>query len=246
MGKHLKWGYWLILLAVLVSLCSFACAEDVSLRGYDKKDGYVYLHMGEIEQTKEGEIQPIVWRVLSVENGRAHICSEYILGAGRIHHDDKEWIATNADFSKTELWAFLNGEFADRCFTEEELSLSAEYENLGKFYLLTGDDVKNKSIGFGTDKARKAWGTEYAKANGLFVYSLKHGKHSPYWTMSQSTAAPYGARCTKAKGNIGYIRVVVMDEGWRPVCRLDTTKLVITGGAGTLEDPYKIAGKKAE
>jgi len=235
-----------LLLLLMVFVCACVSAEESALRGYNKKEGYVYLHMGQIEQTAEGEIQPIIWRVLSVENDQAYICSEYILGNGRIHPDDKEWIAFKADFSKTELWDFLNNDFANRCFTEEELSLIADYEHLGKFYLLTGEDLNNKAIGFGSDKARKAWGTEYAKANGLFIYRVKHGKCSPYWTMTQSTAAPYGARCTKAMGNVGYIRVVVMNEGWRPVCRLDMTKLEVIGGAGTLEEPFKIAGRKAE
>lgn len=233
-----------LMLALLLCLCVPALAQENELRGYDKKEGYVYLHMGQIEQTKEGEILPIVWRVLSVENNQAYICSEYILGNGRIHHSDKEWIANKADFSKTELWDFLNNNFAPRCFTEEELGMIVDYEHLGKFYLLTGEDLNNKAIGFGSNKARKAWGTEYAKENGLFIYRVKHGKCSPYWTMTQSTAAPYGARCTKALGNVGYIRVVVMNEGWRPVCRLDLTKLEIVGGAGTLEEPFKIAGRK--
>lgn len=246
MQRFLKIVGLALALAVLLGLCVTACAEESPLRGYNKKEGYVYLHMGQIEQTAEGEIQPIIWRVLSVENDQAYICSEYILGNGRIHPDDKEWIAFNADFSKTELWDFLNNDFAPRCFTQEELDLIVNYENLGKFYLLTGADLNNKEIGFGTNKLRKAWGTEYAKANGLFVYRVKHGKCSPYWTMTQSTAAPYGARCTKAEGNVGYIRVVVMNEGWRPVCRLDMTKLQVVGGAGTLEDPFKIAGRKAE
>ena len=98
-----------------------------------------------------------------------------------------------------------------------------------------------KELGFGTDKARKGWGTDYAKANGLFVYSRSHGSHSPYWSRTQSTSNTQGARCIKSKGELGYINVITEDEGMRPACKLDLTKVAITGGAGTMEEPFTIA-----
>ena len=71
-----------------------AIAEEiprVELRGYDKKDGYVYLTLGTFPQTKEGERLPILWRVLSVEDNRALILSEYILEARPLHGDYKQY-----------------------------------------------------------------------------------------------------------------------------------------------------------
>lgn len=232
-----------MLLALLMLGASAAVAEEPALRGYDKKDGYVYLQLGEFTQTADGGVLPVIWRVLAVEEDRAFVVSEYVLEARRIHHDDKEWENTNADFTQTELWDYMNNEFAGKVFTEEELALIVDTEEYGRLFLLTSDNLKDKSLGFGTDASRKAWGTEWAKANGLFVYRTVHKSHSPYWTMTQSSSAKYAARCTKAKGDIGWIRVVVADEGMRPACYLDMTQLAITGGAGTLEDPYTIAQK---
>lgn len=241
----LKKCFCALLVLVLLGCFALACAEDSALRGYSKKEGYVYLTMGEYPQTKEGDIQPILWRVLSADDEKAYLVSEYILLAHRIHHDDDEWIAFNADLKQTEIWDYMNNDFLPNSFTEEEQSLIIDDPELGRMFLLSRDDLKNKDLGFGTNKSRKAWGTEYALANGLFKYSTKHGKHSCYWTRTQSSTAKYGALCTKAEGNLGYIRVVVADEGCRPACYLDVNSLVITGGAGTMDDPFTI-GRKAE
>ncbi len=240
---------------LLVCLClGSAAAEAPALRGYDKEGGYVYLALGTFPQTAEGDVLPIVWRVLSVHEGQAYILSEYVLEARCIESDyyayahkptDKKYPGYDGDFAQTEMSKYLNGDFASNNFTGEELSLIAEDEHLGRFYLVTADDLKNKELGFGTDKARKGYGTEWAKANGLFVYGVDHGKHSPYWTRDQSTSDPRHARCTKAKGNLGRINVITVDEGMRPACMLSLDSLTITGGEGTLEAPYTLAPSAA-
>ena len=63
---------------------------------------------------------------------------------------------------------------------------------------------------------------------------------SPYWTRTQSADFPYGTRCTKEHGNLGYIRCVVMNEGIRPALRLDIGALELSGGDGTMENPYLV------
>lgn len=241
-----------VLAAVLLLALTLgsAVAEEPALRGYDQEQGYVYLALGTFPQTAEGDVQPIVWRVLSVADGQAYILSEYVLEARCIHSDyyayahkptDKKNPGFNGDFTQTEMSLYLNGDFAQNNFTQEELVLVAEDETLGRFYLVSAEDLKNKEYGFGTDKSRKAWGTEYAKANGLFVYGANRGKHSPYWTRDQSTSDPRHARCIKAAGNLGRINVITLDEGMRPACKLNLDGLTIVGGEGTLESPFVLA-----
>lgn len=240
---------------LLLCLClSSAAAETPTLRGYDQSQGYVYLNLGTFPQTADGQVQPILWRVLTVEDGQAYILSEYVLEARCIHSDyyayahkptDKKYPGFDGDFSQTEMSQYLNGDFAQNNFTQEELALVAQDETLGQFYLVTAADLKNKDYGFGTDKSRKAWGTEYAKANGLFVYSVSRGKHSPYWTRDQSTSDARHARCTKAAGNLGRINVITVDEGMRPACKLNLENLIITGGQGTMDEPYTVALQEA-
>lgn len=235
----------LAIVLALLMVSGLALAED-SLRGYEKKSGYVYLTFGAFPQTADGGVEPILWRVLSVEDGRAYILSEYVLAARRIHGDYKEYAnkATNkktpgfnGDFTRTEMSLYLNGEFTEN-FTAGELAILSPDETLGMFTLLSSDELKDKALGFADNNSRKAWGTEYAKNNGLFVYSSSRGNHSPYWSRTQSSTNTQGARCIKSKGELGYINVITEDEGMRPACWLDMTKVVIASGSGTMEDPF--------
>ena len=233
------------ILTAMLYLCSAATAEN-AIRGWDRKEGYVYLTLGTFPQTKEGERLPILWRVLAAEDGKAFILSEYVLEARRIHGDYKEYAnkpthktkpGFDGDYTQTEMALYLNGEFMQN-FTEGELALIVPDEQLGTFYLVSADDLKNKDYGFVDNESRKAWGTDYAKENGLFVYGSHRGSHSPYWTRTQSTSNKQGARCIKSKGEIGYINVITEDEGLRPACWLRLSCLDILSGSGAKDDPY--------
>ena len=237
-----------ILMAMMTLLpCAFAGESgDAVLRGWNKKEGYQYLTLGTFPQTKEGERLPILWRVLSVDEEKALILSEYVLEARRIHGDykqyankptDKKYPGFNGDYTQTEMAQYLNGDFTAN-FTIGEIGQIAPDETYGMFFLLSGDDLKNKAYGFTSNESRKAWGTEYAKANGLFVYRAVRGSHSPYWTRTQSTSNKQGARCIKSQGEIGYINVITEDEGLRPACWLSLSCLEILSGSGAKDDPY--------
>jgi len=236
------------LAALLLALLLFlpAATAEEALRGYDKKAGYVYLHFGAFPQTENGDVQPILWRVLQVKDGKAYILSEYVLEARRIHGDYKEYANKPSnkkapgfagDFTQTEMAQYLNGDFTAN-FTGGELALLAPHETLGMFTLLSSDELKDKNLGFAKDNDRKAWGTEYATTHGLFVYGSARGNHSPYWSRTQSSTNTQGARCIKSKGELGYINVITEDEGMRPACWLDMAKVVILSGTGTMEDPF--------
>ena len=112
----------LLLAALLMVSCALA---DVALRGYDAKSGYVYVTLGQCPQDADGGIEPIVWRVLSVEDGRAYLLSEYVLEARPIHSDYQEYAnkptnkkkpGFNGDFTQTEMSRYLCGDFAQNCF----------------------------------------------------------------------------------------------------------------------------------
>lgn len=252
-----------LVLAAAVLFAAAASAEN-TLRGYDKKEGYQYVQLGAFPQDADGAIKPILWRVLSAEDGQAYLLSEYILFNNRVHPDDQAYIAFGGAFNQTEMFALLNGPFegdpispqeqeelkgrerlgrvhiAQRCFKDEaftkaEQAMLVTDEELGTVFLASADDLKNREYGFVSPKDRKGYGTQYAMQNGLFVY--QNGS-SPYWTRSQSQSYDYGTRCTKVDGDLGYIRCVVMNEGCRPAVRLALDGLEILGGSGTMEDPY--------
>lgn len=256
-----------IALTLVLAWSASATLAEFSVRGYDPKEGYQYIALGEFPQKLSEAATPILWRVLSVEDGQALLLSEYVLFNNRIHPDDKEYIALNAEFNQTEMFSLLNGPFEsdplpieerealkeknrlgrihiaticfkDQAFSEAEQKMLLRDEALGTVFLLSADDLKNSAYGFASSRQRQAYGTEYAAANGLFVY--QNGT-SPYWTRSQSLSYDYATRCTKVDGALGYIRCVVMNEGCRPAIRLSLEGLEPTGGSGTMDDPFTFA-----
>lgn len=224
-----------ILLAVFL-LPGLAGAQE--LRGYDAKAGYQYIALGTWPQGENGEIAPILWRVLAADGEEALLLSEYVLGNGWIHRPYEEYPAFGGAWNRTNMFQFLNGEFLEQAFSGEEKLPLLSSEELGTVFLLTADDLKNKAYGFSGDTSRMGYGTPYALANGLFKYS---NKSSPYWTRSRSTTLSSGVRCTKVKGALGYIRCEVENEGWRPALRLSMVSAEIASGEGTKELPFVIA-----
>lgn len=254
-----------LMLAAFLLIAAYcpALAED-ALRGYDKKAGYQYVTFGRFPQEVDGTVKPILWRVLDVNEERAYLLSEYVLFGNRIDPDDVYYQKIEGDFAQTEMYRLLNGPFdgdpisleeqkalnakerlgyayiaetcfVDTAFSEEEKAMIAEDETLGKVFLASADDLKNKAYGFVSSKARQAYGTAYAFETGLFEYQ---NHTSPYWTRSQSVSYKYATRCTKVDGDLGYIRCVVMNEGCRPALYLNLNGLNILSGSGTFEDPF--------
>ena len=234
---------------MLAGLCASALCEDAVLRGYAQREGWQYVTLGRYPQAEDGGVEPIVWRVLRVADGQAYCVSEYVLINHRIHPDDREYIAFGGNFRMTEMWTFLNTEFAAEAFTEAELQVLCDTEEFGRLFLLSRQDLGDRSLGFGTNRSRKAWGTPWALAQmtyneehhrteqALFRYGRSYGGHSPYWTRTQGNNG-YSANCTKQEGQIGWIRVVVQNEGCRPACLMLLDAFTVAGGTGTLEDPF--------
>lgn len=231
--------YYSLLFFVFSFLCvNLALAND--FLNFNEKNQYTYIRFGNYYQEDEYQKDPILWRVLYSDEHELYLMSEYILFNHRIHYDDNEWIKNNGNFKKTEIYSILNINFYKEAFSEEEKNLIIETEDFGKIYLPSYPDLKNKSMGFKNNEDRKAYGTKYAIKNGLFKYLNKYGGHSPYWTRSVSVSHPYGAICTKQSGKLGYIRVVVMNEGIRPVLKLNRQKVFIKEGIGTVDKPFLI------
>ena len=165
-------------------------APDVSLsalRGYDSQLGYVYVTLGHYPQTAEGGVEPILWRVLSVEEGhRAYLLSEYILFARCMHANLKEYRDTlKGDFGGTDLCAYLNTTFAEEAFTEAERAALTPLEKVGLVFLISDEDANNRQLGLGKQSSTKpgpgmrAWGTEWAIENNGFdpaVYTKRKEK----------------------------------------------------------------------
>ena len=242
MRLFVRRAFMLCMLAVLLAVLLPVLAGAEGLRGYDAKAGYQYIALGTWPQGENGETAPILWRVLTADDKEALLLSEYVLGARRIHPVYEDYVDFGGVWNLTDMHDFLNETFLPKAFTEGEGAMLLGSGELGTVFLPSGEDLSNKAYGFRDNKSRMGKGTPYALANGLFKYSTKF---SPYWTRSQSTTLISGARCTKVKGNIGYIRVVVEDVGWRPACRLNLAAAETASGEGTLESPFTFLSREA-
>ena len=117
--------------------------------------------------------EPIVWRVLGTEDGRALLVSEYLLDARRYDGSDSKW-------KESELREWLCGEFLDTAFSEEER---------GMLVMADGDAVSILNVGqakkyFKTDAERMAAPTLYAIRHGAAVgdvYMTEDGLYTGWW-----------------------------------------------------------------
>jgi hypothetical protein len=167
-------------------------------------------------------------------------------------------------FTEEEMGMLLPCENFGKVFLLSRDDMKNKDIGLGKSH----EGTKNEKLILAEPGVR-AWGTEYAiKNNGfpeeeypnpkarvigragshisqeemrLYVFQQKYGACSPYWGRTQSTTDARHAVCTKDGGQIGHIEVGRDNEGVRPALYLAQSSYQITGGDGTMGNPYTIA-----
>ncbi|MHC1787095.1 MAG: hypothetical protein AB9880_08565 [Christensenellales bacterium] len=219
-------------LALMLAVCLMlpAALGEAALRGYDPLQGWQYAAFGSYPQGPQGEVQPILWRVLQIEGGLAYLMSAYALDVRRV--DGDQWHYRGWEGSELATW--LRGEFLQAAFSGEEGAALREREALGKVSLPSVEDLQNKALGFGSDLSRRIPGSPWAlQQRGL--YSYQYGAYSPIWTRTPS-ARPHAQRATKLHGKLGFIGVESDDLGVCPVIWLALDALSATG-SGTQADP---------
>lgn len=222
-----------LLLALLVLQVS---AFAVQIKGYDK--GWHYVQFGRYPYEENGEERPILWRVLSKEDGKIYCFSEYILDVKKLHEDWKKY----PGWLESDCYRWLNEEFIQKAFSPEERKALHQHEE-GTVSLIASDEFKSEALGFFSNKDRFSFGTPYAYKQGpagLYVY--RKTKASPIWTRTRSKQK-HAQRTTKLDGSIGYAAVSWKDIGVRPVIWILEDTVEILSGEGTKEAPFVFAPK---
>ncbi len=235
-------------------LLAAAGSAGAEIRGYEKGRGYDYVLLGTYPYEKDGEKRPVLWRVLSTDNGEALLLTEYVIDAKQIIFvDDPKVIEAHsfrriASYEESDLYAWLNGEGLDTLLGNDPLrGCLVETPGLGRLYPLTQEDYLNeKDYGFSKGQwgeevnaypVRQAVCTPYAKARGLYVES-RNGK-SPYWCVAIKGADGYKFGLVGHNGHISwgaYTNTKV--GGLRLAVRLPLEQIASGGGTGTMEDPF--------
>lgn len=238
-----------VLLVLLMLGCAAAQAQDASsIAGYSKASGYEYVNFGSYPTDADGTEQPILWRVLRSADGEAYLLSEYILFASPVHADYEHYDG----WENSDLYAYLNNEFKQDAFSAaDQQALICRTEDNALVTLISGDELRDASIGFSSNNARLCTSTAWARRERpenkklqLMIYSKGH-KYSPWWSRTRSTDNPKQQRRVMDEGKTGRLSVGNPDMGVRPAVNVDLTKLIITGGNGSIESPYQLTAANA-
>ena len=240
----------------LLCLTAFFSAR-AELRGYAKGSGYEYVLLGSYPYEQDGTEKPVLWRVLTVENDQALLLTEYILDTKQIIFESDPKVIENhsfrriSEYAESDLYQWLNAEGIDRLLGREDIRAALiEEPGLGfLFPLPQALYMDENTYGFSKGQwgeelnaypRRQAVSTPYAQANGLYV-EKGNGK-SPYWCVSIKGAKDYKFGLVGYNGHISwgaYTNIKV--GGLRLAVRLDLNKIAVSGGLGTMENPYTLS-----
>ncbi len=180
---------------------------------------YKYLHVGDkipfgkYPQGANGEVQPLMWRVLAVESGRALLITDKLIDCVRYHETD-----TKVTWETCSLRRWMNNEFINKAFSSSEqmliVTVTIPNQKSGIFGLKEGNSTSDKIFALSINEAKKyfhndndrmAAPTGYAKKQGCWTrdnYSLPTGEKTGWWWLRSPGYRSYNAASV---GNYGHI-----------------------------------------
>ncbi len=212
------------------------------LRGYSYQTGYQYVQFGSYAYQRRGGEAPILWRVLTVDGGYALLWSEYIVDCRPYLEAPYDNAPTKGcAFTDSAVYSFLNGEFVYRAFDDTERGALVGTSR-GLAFVLDQSDLTNPGYGFQSnskspDPNRSAYATPYAAACGCFV--AKEGGGSNYWV---STVTQGYIVNMHYNGSMGKANVYRTNIGVRVAVWVDVSLCTLSGGDGSLNNPYQFGG----
>ena len=225
---------------LFAGLSGGALGADVPWRGYEKEAGYQRITFGQYPTAKDGGMEPVMWRVLGVEDGIACLMTEYIIDFVDFHVE-KDKKGNPLDYRDALIYETCNGIIAETLFSAEEravlVPLAGERGILSapSYLELHNKEYGFKNQNFSVDVNRQAFGTPYAHSIGL--KKIMRTGQTWYWTTEWRR---FGYRWIV--GENGHISVSGIDRkgGLRPICNIQVDMLEMNGGEGTLKNPYQV------
>lgn len=254
-----KIGILLFCLVLAASFIVHASADTSMLRGYDPDSKtFQYIYLGEYPYEADGTVKPLLWRILSTENNQLFILTEYIIDRQQvIFETDKNIIAKHAfrrieSYAESDLYTWMNSELLNSILGDNAIQNAIiNVPEQGLLYPLTIEEYLTDSLGFyigqwAADSIKYAYprrqgvATPYAVASGLYR-DHSNGK-SPFWCIAIKNVTDYKFGLVGYNGHISwgaYTNIKV--GGVRPGMRLNMDQVTVTGGSGSMEDPYTLA-----
>lgn len=244
----------LTIMVILLLLAPFCCRAETSgsLRGYVKDEGYQYAYVGQYPYDADGSIAPVLWRVLSVENGQALLMTEYVIDTTQIIFETDQKIIEAHSYRRISNWAesdacpYLNTTVLDNLMGDDPIKNALiDKPGFGRLFVLTTEEYCISEYGFspsrwGEQRSRWAEGTPYALKQRNLYRDYSNGKVS-YWTSTPQSPESYKMELVGYNGHISAGAYTRVNVGIRPCILIDLTQVAVSGGSGTMDAPYTFA-----
>ena len=242
---------------MLILLLLPAAVFGEELRGYIKGEEYQYIQLGEYPYEADGTVRPVLWRVLTADDGSALILTEYIIDTKQVIFEtdskviEKHSFRRISSYEESDLYTWLNSEGLDALFGNDPIrNAMISEEGSGLLFPLTDMQYLDAdTLGFSRGRwgealnahpRRQAVATPYAVANGLYV-ERGNGK-SPYWCNAIKNPVDYKFGLVGYNGHISWGAYTNKKVGGlRLAVRLDLSQIRISGGNGSKDNPFTLS-----
>ena len=254
----LKYAFLALCVSVILLSGAHVLAEEPALRGYIKGSGYVYVTLGTYPTERSGARKPVVWRVLSADNGEILLLSEYILDVHQViecdNKNDSE-VTRNfrriSDYGESDLHIWMNGEMLDDLCSEQDFKPLIIDKQYGKLYCLTADQILNPAYGFSATRwssqpSHTTKGTAYAKSHRLYKDwgSTLCGEdgNDAYWIAElrdpEHPDENIKMSIVGGNGHLSHGVYTRVNIGVRPATVINAERVKVISGSGTKKAPY--------
>ena len=150
------------------------------------------VQFGQYPQGANGEVQPLVWRVIAVENGRALLITDKLIDAMPYNKEDFK-----VTWETCTLRKWMNNDFISKAFKSNQLAQIVTVTNQNpknpQYGTKGGNATQDRIFALSIDEANKyfrddddsmAAPTGYAKKQGCYVssdYLLPSGEKTGWW-----------------------------------------------------------------
>ena len=241
--------------AVLALFLLLLLPAQAEIQGYVKGQGYNYVYFGQYPYDRDGTVQPVLWRVLAVQDNKALMLTEYLIDTDQVIFVTDEKIIENHSyrrietFEESDLFPKLSTEYVDRLLGDDPIRNALVAQPNGAIlFMLNDEDYVNTDYGFEKSrwaewpariKSHEAQGTPYAvKQRGLYV--AYQNDMSPYWVATVKSPTDYKLQIVGFNGHLSYGAYTRVNIGLRLAVQLDLNQIEISGGQGSKQSPYQV------
>ena len=113
------------ILLILILLPVAVFGEE--LRGYIKGEEYQYVQLGEYPYEADGTVRPVLWRVLTVNDGSALLLTEYIIDTKQVIFEtdqrviEKHSFRRISSYAESDLYEWLNSDGLNALLGEDPI-----------------------------------------------------------------------------------------------------------------------------